>query len=200
MASFASAIFYLMTPASTTWLHQTYSQIAISFATLAVIASLILAAGPRPEPIGRNFTLHGAIRVVALLGFMLSLAVFSIFAYITATSHGNSMSRAALLEFYSEFPLGHAVFGVFGFVFFVLASFCLTVYFLDRGILRALREVIQFFVFPALMFFELGLSVVDTSEMPRHVTMFLASTPLGGIVTNWFVLVLSSGLFIIGLI
>ena len=130
---------------------------------------------------------------------MVSVSIFAIFAYITATSHNNSGSRAALLAFYSEFPEGHYLFGVFGFAFFASASLCLVAYFLKKGILKAFKDALRFFVFPALMIFELLLLFVDTKEMPRHVTMFLASTPLSGILTNWFVLVVSSGLFAIGL-
>jgi hypothetical protein len=72
-------------------------------------------------------------------------------------------------------------------------------YFLDRGILRAFKETLRFFVLPALMIFELGLLFVDTKEMTLHATLFLASTPLSGILTNWFVFVVSSGLFAIEL-
>jgi hypothetical protein len=70
-------------------------------------------------------------------------------------------------------------------------------YFLDRGISNAFKDTLRFFIFPALMIFELWLLLVDTQEMPLRVTMFLASTPLSGILTNWFVFVVSSGLFII---
>ncbi|HYA78466.1 MAG TPA: hypothetical protein VEF91_07085, partial [Verrucomicrobiae bacterium] len=91
----------------------------------------------------------------------------------------------------------HGVFGVFGFAFFVSAFLSLMACLLDRGIMKALKDVLQFFILPALIIFELGLLFVDTKEMPHHVTMFLASTPLAGILTNWFVLIVSSGLFAI---
>jgi hypothetical protein len=127
---------------------------------------------------------------------MVSVIIFAFFAFITATSHDTPASHAVLLAFYAEFPEGH---GVFGFAFFASASLCLMAYFLNRGIVKAFKDALRFFVFPALMVFELGLLFVDTKEMPRHATMFLASTPLAGILTNWFVLVVSSGLFAIGL-
>lgn len=200
LASFACALFYFITPASTPWLHQTYGQTAMSFAALAVLSTLMSVVVPRPRRLGRKFALPRAISNIALLGFMVSVIIFALFAYITATSHNISTSYAALLAFYSEFPpgTGHFLFGVFGFAFFASASLCLMVYFLDRGTLRAFKDALRFFVFPALMVFELWLLLVDTEEMPLHVTMFLASTPLAGILTNWFVFVFSSGLFAIG--
>ena len=199
LASLAWALFYFIAPAPTPWLHRTYGQIAVSFAALAVLSSLMFVAVPRPRRFSRKFAVPRAIRDIALIVFIVSISIFAIFAYITATSHNMSTSRAALFAFYSEFPAGHYLFGVFGFAFFASASLCLMVYSLDRGIQRAFEDTLQFFVFPALMAFELGLLFVDTKEMPLHVMLFLASTPLAGILTNWFVFVVSSGLFAIGL-
>lgn len=199
IASLACALFYFIAPASTPWLHQTYDQIAVSFVALAVLSTLMFIAVPRPKRFGRKFAVPRGIRDIALLGFMVSIIIFAIFAYITATSGYIAASRAALVAFYSEFPVGHYLFGVFGFTFFVSASFCLMAYFLDRGILRAFRDALRFFVFPALMAYELWLLLVDTKEMPIHVMMFLAGTPLAGILTNWFVFVVSLGLFTLGL-
>jgi len=201
VASLACALFYFIAPVSTPWLHQTYGQIAVSFVALAVLSSLLFVAASRLSRVRRKSVVSLTIKDIALLSFVASVIVFSIFAYITATSSYISASRAALLAFYLEFPAGtgHYIFGVFGFAFFVFASLGLMTYFLDRGILGAFKDTLRFFVFPALMVYELWLLLVDTKEMPLHVTLFLAGTPLAGIVTNWFVFVVSSGLFVIGL-
>jgi hypothetical protein len=198
-ASLASALFYFITPASTPWLHQTIGQVAVSFVALAVLCSFMFTYVPTTSRLNRKFAVPRAIRRIALLGFFVSAITFSFFGFITATSHNVHVSRAILLEFYHAFPEGNFLFGVFGLAFFLSSSLCLMAYFLDRGTDRAFNDTLRFFVFPALMVFELFLFLVDTKEMPIHVTMFLASTPLADVLTNWFVFVVSSGLFFIGL-
>lgn len=197
IVSLTFALFYFIAPVSTPWLHQTYSQIAISFAALAILSFLVFVDVPTPKRFYRKFAVPSMIRGIALLGSVVSTIIFAIFGYLTATSHNNSASREALVAFYSKFPEGNYLFGVFGLAFFALASICLMTYFLDRGISSAFKDTLRFFIFPALMIFELWLLLVDTQEMPLRVTMFLASTPLSGILTNWFVFVVSSGLFVI---
>jgi hypothetical protein len=197
VASFTCALFYFIAPTSTPWLHQTYGQIAVSFAALTVLFSLMFVAVPRLRRFDRKYAVSHTIRVISLISFMVSVIAFAIFGYITATSHNNSASLAALLAFRSVFPIG--MFGVFGLMLFACAFICLMVYFLDKGSLRAFKDAMRFFVFPALMVFELWLLLVDTKEMPLHVTMFLGSTPLSGVLTNWFVFVVSSGLVALGL-
>ncbi len=197
IVSLTFALFYFIAPFSTPWLHQTYSQIAISFAALAIMSFLMFVTVPTPKMFCQKFVEPRVIRGIALLGSILSTIIFAIFGYITATSHNNSASREALVAFYSEFPEGHYLFGVFGLAFFAFASICLMTYLLDRGMLTAFKDTLRFFIFPVIMIFELWLLLVDTQEMPLRVTMFLASTPLSGILTNWFVFVVSSGLFVI---
>jgi hypothetical protein len=198
-ASLVCAFLYLVSSSSVLWLRQAYGQIAVSFAALVILSSFHAHRCLKPKKFGRKFLMPRAIRDIVLLGFVASIIMFCIFAYITATSSYVSASRAALVAFYSEYPIGHYLFGVFGFMFFVSASFCLMAYFLDKGILKAFRDVLRFFVFPELMAYELWILLADTKEMQIHVTMFLAGTPLAGILTNWFVLVVSSGLFTLGL-
>lgn len=201
-ASLVCAFLYFVASTSVLWLHQTYGQIAVSFAALVILSSFHARRCPKPKKSGRKFLLPRAIRDIVLLGFVASVITFGIFAYITATSRYVSASHAALVAIYSEFPAdeGHYLFGVLGFTFFVSASLCLMAYFLDRGMLRAFRDVLRSFVFPTLMAYELWLLLADTKEMPIHVTFFVNGTPLGGILTNWFVLVVSSGLFTLGLV
>src|SRR5208283_1409093 len=197
IVSLTFALFYFIAPVSTPWLYQTYSQIAISFTALAILSFLVFVDVPTPKRFYRKFAVPSMIRGIALLGSVVSTIIFAIFGYLTATSHNNSASREALVAFYSKFPEGNYLFGVFGLAFFALASICLMTYFLDRGISSAFKDLLRFFIFPALMIFELWRLLVDTQEMPLRVTMFLASTPLSGILTNWFVFVVSSGLFVI---
>jgi len=201
-ASLVCAFLYFAASTSDLWLHQTYGQIAVSFAALVILSSFDARSFLKPTKGGRKFLLSRATRDVVLLGFAASVILFGIYAYITATSNHISVSHAALVAIFSEFPAGqgHYLFGVFGFAFFVSASFCLTAYFLDRGMLMAFRDVLRFFVFPALTAYELWLLLADAKEMPVHVTMFVGDTPLGGILTNWFVLVVSSGLLILMLV
>ena len=72
VASLACTLFYFVAPASTSWLQQTYGQIAISFASLAVLSPLIFEAAPKLRGLGQKFSVPRAIRDIALLGFVVS--------------------------------------------------------------------------------------------------------------------------------
>lgn len=166
---------------------------------MAVLSSLIFVAVPTQTRFDRKLALPTAARIIALIVLMASTVIFAVFGYITATSHNVPPSRVALLAFYHAFPEGNYLFGVFGLAFFISASLCLMAYLLNRGSLRALKDTMRFFVLPALIIFELFLLFADTHEMPIRVTMFLASTPISDILTNWVIFVVSSGLFVIAL-
>jgi hypothetical protein len=199
VASLACTLVYFTTPALTLWLHQTIEQIAVSFLALAVLSAFMVPVIARTRRFDRKVAVPNAIKAIALIGFVVSTIGFAIFGYVTATSHYNSWSRSFLVSYYSTFPIGTFFFGVVGFAFFVSASLCLLAYFLEKGKMGAFKETLLFFVFPALIIYELWLSLADPVEMPIHVTMFLSSTPLAGILTNWFIFVVSSGLFVLGL-
>jgi hypothetical protein len=199
LASLACTIVYFMIPVSNLWLHLTIYQIAISFIALAVLSIFISPVVRKLRRFDQKFAVPNRYKFIARIGFGVAVVVFAIFGYVTATSHDNSWSRSFLVAFYAIFPGGAFFFGVLGFTFFVSATLCLLTSLLERGTINALTETFRFFVFPAIMVFELWLSLSDTAEMSIHATLFLSYTPLTGIVTNWFVFVVSTGLFALGL-
>jgi len=133
---------------------------------------------------------------VALVGFIGSLTMFVILAFLTATTRYLRASNVIVQQFYQLFPFGHAVFGVVGLVSFCSSSACLTIY-LGRD---NLWRVIQFFTIPLLMFYEVWILLADEGEMSKHMVMFIAGTPLSGILTNWVGLFVSAGLFVFVLV
>jgi hypothetical protein len=140
---------------------------------------------------GRNGNGGATMGSAALLGFILSSTVFVVLAFLTATTRYLRASNLIVQEFYRVFPIGHAVFGIAGLVSFCSSSACLTIY-LGR---ESFWRVIQFFTIPLFMFYEVWILVADEGEMPKHIVMFIAGTPLSGILTNWVGLFVSAGLF-----
>jgi len=100
VVSLTFALFYFIVPASTPWLHETCSQAAISLAALAILSLLVFVDVPTPKWLCQKFVAPSVIRGIALLGSTVGTILFAIFAYITATSHNNSVSREALVAFY----------------------------------------------------------------------------------------------------
>ena len=138
-------------------------------------------------------------RYITLAGFVGCLIGFSFFAFLTATSRCNAVSNYFVQSFYHIFPLTHGFFGIFGFVLLISSSVLLVILFSWQNSatkVKSFSYVFQFFDLPVLIGFELWIAISDFKEMPIHVLMVLANTPLANIVTNWFVLIVSIIMFL----
>ncbi|MGD0146419.1 MAG: hypothetical protein ABSB53_06185 [Nitrososphaerales archaeon] len=98
-------------------------------------------------------------------------------------------------------PVVPLTFGEAGFVLLTAATLCVFVYRLNgkEDLLTALTRTVTLFAAPVIVAFEFVLLIFIPTTMSSRVTNFLIGTALEKILTNWFVLVIASGLFVLEL-
>lgn len=190
-------------------LHQGYGDLAVGFGALAALYLLALVLVPR-VPRGPHVPVPRAVRDVALLGALAGLVVFAVFVFLDVVTTpvltpGPFIFRnllSANVGYYTHGGTFYYDLGAFGkaaFAVFAVASSCAFIYRLSGGVTTALGKTVTLFAAPVLTGFEIALILFTPVNMPIQATEFLRGTLLAGILTNWFVLVISAGLFALGL-
>lgn len=215
--------FALPTPASAywmfSWLDQDFWDLAMGSAALAVLFLIASVFVPK-MPKDRNLHVPRAVRDIALLGALSGLILFAVFAFYSVVSTSvldypgpflfagyiyprfmpyNSGIFATMFNGHpSLWTSTGLTFGETGFAVLTMASACVLVYWLGDGVLNALGRAVAFFAAPVAVAFEVAMLLFAPSQMPVHATKFLG--PLSDLLTNWFVLVIASGLLALGLV
>ncbi|MGD0477931.1 MAG: hypothetical protein ABSB29_07180 [Nitrososphaerales archaeon] len=203
-ASYASRIL--------TWSFQSSVDLGMGFATLALLLVFLPSVAQVLKPLDWRAPARRTIKGIGLIGAVSGLAVFAAFAFADAISIGGPnlrlMGPLILRNFYlaHAIDLNHApgpfnihVIGVNATVALSVAISFILVYRLEQGLFTALSKAFTLFAAPAVMVFEIGLLFFGPFTMPLQAANFLVGSPLASILTNWFLLVVSSGLFAIGL-
>jgi hypothetical protein len=180
------------------WTYETYSDLAFGFAALSALSALMLYAFPRLRLPDVRLSSPEPVKVLSLAGFVAGLGAFSVFAYVSGTSLTVASSGAAWDFFHSQLHITHDLFGILSVGSLGLSSLSLVVLFSRDGLLRSLRRVALFYTLPAMAVFEIFLSLVDLHEMPLYAAFFLRGSPLAGLLSNWSLLVIASGLSMFG--
>ncbi|MGP8124323.1 MAG: hypothetical protein ACLQEQ_00400 [Nitrososphaerales archaeon] len=191
------------------WCSQTCADVAIGLATLAVLFYFMSVVAQRVKRLDRRLPVPRPIRDLALLGAVSGLAIFALLAFLDVVTTPIRIPGPLILSnvlsanvhYYGGPPpisLLETI-GQEGFGAFIAATCCVFVYRLTEGVWTALGKALALFAAPVLVAFEVALLVFTPINMPIQATEFLVGSPLGAVLTNWFVLVVSSGLFVLGL-
>lgn len=202
------------------WISQSYVDLAMGFAALTALLFLISALSPR-VPRSREISVRvprfvkDAVLLSVAIGLTL-IAISTIDGIIEGTQPWDVPPAflfsdflidnfwkwprhpvAPILEpfFGDPIAIGETIIAMFG-----LMSLGMLVYWLEEGISTALRKTITFFSAPVIVIYELATLLFVPYEMPIYISYFTSSYPLGVILTNWFVLVIATGLLVLGLL
>jgi hypothetical protein len=142
------------------------------------------------------------LRRVLRTSILLASSVFAL-CYLSAVSIDGLSGRNltplenALLS-RAENWYGSSLFACIALAFFGLALVGFTLYGLQNGAFKAVKDSVRFFAVPGLLFLEVLVLVFDGSEMADHVTNF-ATWSVGGVylLSNWNVLFAASFLAIL---
>jgi len=202
-ASYASGIL--------AWSFQSSVDLSMGFATLALLL-IFFPFVAELKSLNWRIPAHRTIKDIGLVGAVSGLTVFAAFAFADAISIGGPnlrlMGPLILRNFYLAhvIDLNHApgpfnidVIGVNATVALSVAVSCMLLYRLEQGVFTALSKAFTLFAAPAVMVFEIAMLLFGPATMPLQAANFLVGSPLASILTNWFLLVVSSGLFAIGL-
>lgn len=197
------------------WSLQSLEDIGMGFAALAILLVFLSSVARELKPLALarwRIPARRAIRGIGLVGAVSGLAVFATLAFADVISIGgpnlNLIGPLILRDFYvahvvdlgyAPGPFNISVIGVNATVALSVAISCMLVYRLEQGVLTALSKAFTLFAAPTVMIFEIGLLLFGPATMPLQATNFLVGSPLASLLTNWFLLVVSSGLFAIGL-
>ncbi|MGP8125110.1 MAG: hypothetical protein ACLQEQ_04475 [Nitrososphaerales archaeon] len=194
------------------WSSQGSADVAMGFATLAVLLLFVTVFAKKLKRFDRKINAPRPIRDVGRIGAMSGLGVFAVLAFADDASIGagnlSLMGPLILRNFYVNHvlnlnnvpgPFNISVIGEIAFIALSVAISFRLVCRLEQGVLTAFSQAVTLFAAPAVMVFEMGLFIFGPITMPLQVANILLGTPLAGILTNWFVLVVSSGLFALGL-
>lgn len=205
-ASFYKAV-YLFNVQS--WSSQSCADIALALACLSGLFFLAPLVAPRLRRIDRKIGVPKGVRRLALLGAAAGLTVFGALVFLDIVSTPirtpgplilSNVLGANVNYFGGPPPLSFLeVMGKEGFVAFAVATACVFVYRLREGVLKGIWKAFALFAAPVLIAFEIALFLFTPINMTIHVTQFLANTTLGAILTNWFVLVVSTGLLVLAM-
>jgi len=195
-----------------TWSSESLEDLSMGFAALAVFLILLsfVAADLRRFDVG--FHLNRVVRMASLVCALSAIGVFLTLAIADDISIGGMnldlIGPLVLRDLYVAhvIDLNH-VQGIFNInvigwnatVAVSTAILFMFVYRVNQGILTAIWKAITLFASPAVMAFEIGLLLFGPSTMTLQVTNYLIGSPLASILTNWFLLVVSAGLFMLGL-
>jgi len=198
----------------TTWSSHSLEELVTGFATLAIFLFVLSLVVTELRQYDIGVPLGRAIRSVGLAGAVLAMAFFGAFAFADDISIGvgnPSLNPLGPLIFRS-FYLAHVIdlgsapgpFNISGIgwnatIALSLAILCMIVYRLEQGLLTAVWKSVTMFAAPAVLAFEIGLLLFGPYTMPLQATNYLIGTTFAIIFTNWFLLVVSSGLFALGL-
>ncbi|MGP8124324.1 MAG: hypothetical protein ACLQEQ_00405 [Nitrososphaerales archaeon] len=194
------------------WTYQTYGDLAAGFLAAACLSLLAQVFVQRMSK-GPKISVPRPFRDVALLGALAGLAMFAVCAFMDVVSTNpadipNPLLFSKLLgadwTYYLNLYLlsGRSSLEAFGrtaFATFVVAVSGVFVYRLEEGVIIALAKTVTMFAAPVLIAFEAVLLLFTPVNMPIHVSALLDGTFLAGLLTNWFVLVVSSALLVLGL-
>jgi len=194
------------------WSFQSSVDLGMGFATLALLLIFLPFVAKVLKPFDWKAPARRSIRGIGIVGAGLGLAAFAAFAFANDISIGREnldlMGPLILRDFYvahvinlgvAPGPFNIRVIGVNATVALSIAISCILVYRLEQGVLTALTKAFTLFAAPAVMVFEIGLLLFGPSTMPLQATNLLIGSPLASLLTNWFLLVVSSGIFAIGL-
>jgi len=190
------------------WTFLTYLDLSVSFLTLSIFF-LLAPLLTRRWPKGRVIATPRAVKDAALLAMMAGTVVFAVCVFMDVVSTnpadipgplflGNQLSTGWTYYLNRYLLSGQSSLEVFGrtaFFALALAMFGAFVYRLGEGIPLALAKTSAMFAAPLLVVLETVLLVFTPVNMPIHVSALLVGTPLEGVLTNWFVLIVSLGVF-----
>jgi len=194
------------------WLAQSVEDLGLGFAALAILLILLSFFNSELKTFDLKVPLSRTFRVIGLVGGTSAMGVFAALGIANDISIGggnlNLIGPLILRNLYVAhvIDLNHipgifniSVIGWNATVALSLSILFMAVYRLEQGILTAFWKSVTLFAAPAVMAFEIGLLLFGPSTMPLQATNFLIGTPLASVLTNWFLLVVSSGLFVLGL-
>jgi hypothetical protein len=191
-----------------TWSSQSVEELALGVLTLALLLIFLSFVATELERFDWRIPVPRAVRYIGLGGAISGLVVFAALAFADVISIGDHnldvMGPLILRSFYVAHvidlnhvpgPFNIDVIGKNATVALVGSISCMLVYRLEQGVLTALSKAVTLFAAPAVMIFEIGLLLFGPATMPLQAANFLVGSPLAGILTNWFLLVVSSGLY-----
>jgi hypothetical protein len=191
------------------WSSQSLEEVALGLVAMALLLIFLSFVNIELKRFDRRIPVPRAIRYFGLGGALLGLSVFAVLAFADVISIGgynlNVMGPLLLRDFYVAHvidlnrvsgPFNINVIGKNATIALAGSISCMFVCRLENGVLTALSKTVTLFAAPVVMSFEIGLLLFGPATMPQHVTNLLTNVfPLDGILTNWFLLVVSSGLF-----
>jgi len=188
--------------------YMTFLQVAEG---VLVVAIFILMLGVRlPSSFDKTFRLPTLVKlsvviVAVVLSFFYLLAVVTDMLQLDGSylaSGRISLAEYLVVNRYFEYlrPYFGPWLGLSAFILVFGATICVVLFRLDKGLYESLRNTLTFFTFPMVLILQVSLLILGRQEMAIHVTDFVAGS-IGGVdlVSNWFVLVVVSGLFVVGL-
>lgn len=178
-----------MTVFSSEWLYAFYVEVAVSFATLALLLSLLTMKGLDfvwlARPLAPRFSKRLLLGLVVAGG--LAFALFPLVSTMWNSTYEHTAFYAGLRSFLLSdgLPLGVTAAAVWCATFLVMS--------MRNGVLGA----VKFFGLPSAFWVVSMVAAFDLGEMTNHLTQFL-SVSLYGIpaISNWFVLMVASFLSI----
>ncbi|MGD0476885.1 MAG: hypothetical protein ABSB29_01820 [Nitrososphaerales archaeon] len=192
--------------------YQSYAEIAEGLAVVAVLSVLLLALGTRinlhtfaflSKPHNLSRRLRTSVLSLAWLFIILYLIVVALNLLpdiIPSTKRFIYDMDGRYLSFHTFQTTGTSL-GVLGFLFLISAGVFLAIYWMNKGISKSLQEVIKFLIIPMVFAHQVALLLVNLIEMPDHVTNFATWSYAGVyLMSNWFVLVVSSFFVVLGVI
>lgn len=194
------------------WVFRTYQDLSAALLALAVFLYFLPAVTRRFSK-GRTFPIPRPLKDIALLMAASGTVVFAVCVFMDVVSTNPADVPNPLLlgtqlganwTYYLDRYLlsgtsSLEVFGRIAFLSFALASSGAFVYRLGEGVAVAFAKALALFAAPLLIAFETILLLFTPVNMPIHVSALLVGTPLADVFTNWFVLVISTGVFACGL-
>lgn len=175
------------------WFYWSYAEIAEGLAVAVVLSLLFMSRRSSFSWLNKPLVPRFPKRLLIVL-MLIGASAFVFFAVIDATYRVLSFSPSFVRFFYfKSIQTTGSSFGVAAFVVWGLISFCL---FLAKGLTSAMR----IFGLPSILFLMILLLIFDSGEMPMHATNFTTWSLSGiSIVSNWFVLIVTSSLVVLGL-
>ena len=195
-----------------TWSVQSLDKLGMGFLAMALLLVLLSFVAPELKQLDVRVHAPRVLKRVSLVGAVSGLLFFAVLAFADVISIGNAnldlLGPLVLHNFYvahvidlnhTPGPFNINVIGENATVALSVAILFMFVYRLEQGALTALSKAITLFAAPAVMVFEIGLLLFGPATMSLQATNILIGSPLAAILTNWFLLVISSGLFAMGL-
>lgn len=185
------------------WVFESEVQAAAGFALVAVVLLLFQAKKLVPSVFRRALALPRAARDAALLTFAGGALFYGFYIVLDWLREEYPLALGYGID---PFAVSPTALGEAAFLSMAIAVAGLTVYRSNEGLWASFGDAVTRFAAPAIVALEVGLLLVSPSEMQRPVVNFTQLLPFPSrvyriaILSNWLVLIVSSGIFVFGLV